>query len=97
MFVMYISEWRWNLGPKALHPTPQNGGRVAGVVEATGEQFNPRWSKDDLEMDYLLQKSTMVIYKKNCNACLFNSDGGSVIHKVFCTAIKMQTSKKKKW
>ena len=56
MFVMYISEWRWNLGPKALHPTPQNGGRVAGVVEATGEQFNPRWSKDDLEMDYLLQK-----------------------------------------
>ena len=42
MFVMYISEWRWNLGPKALHPTPQNGGRVAGVVEATGEQFNPR-------------------------------------------------------
>ena len=56
MFVMYISEWRWNLGPKALHPTPQNGGRVAGVVEATGEQFNPRWSKDDLDMDYLLQK-----------------------------------------
>ena len=46
MFVMYISEWRWNLGPKALHPTPQNGGRVAGVVEATGEQFNPRWSED---------------------------------------------------
>ena len=46
MFVMYISEWRWNLGPKALHPTPQNGGRFAGVVEATGEQFNPRWRKD---------------------------------------------------
>ena len=34
-----------NLGPKALHPTPQNGGRFAGVVEATGEQFNPRWRK----------------------------------------------------
>ena len=49
MFVTHISEWRWNLGPKALHPTPQNGGRVAGVVEATGEQFNPRWSKDDME------------------------------------------------
>ena len=49
------------------------------------------------KMDYLLQKINHGdIYKKKCNACLLNSDGGSVIHKVCCTAIKVQTEREKK-
>ena len=28
MFVMYISDWWWNLGPKALHQTPRDGGHL---------------------------------------------------------------------
>ena len=47
-------------------------------------------------MDYLLQKINHGDIKKKYHACLLDSDGGLVIHKVCCTAIKVQTERGEK-